>query len=71
VRLADELLEHWAPVVAGVELRTGSKGRFEVHLEGEEIFSKAKLNSFPSDGEVARILQHKLGPPPRWRPTHK
>ncbi len=61
----------WAPLLDGVELKTGSKGRFEVLIDGEEVFSKARLARFPADGEVAKVLEARLGPRPAWRPTHK
>jgi selT/selW/selH-like putative selenoprotein len=67
VSLAEELLGRWAPVLAGVELKTGSKGRFEIHIDGDEIFSKARLDRFPNKGEVVKILQARLGSPPEWR----
>ena len=40
-----------------------SKGRFEVVLDGELVFSKAALGRHAKPGEVARILVPKLGPP--------
>jgi selT/selW/selH-like putative selenoprotein len=64
-------MDRWAPVLEGVELKTGSKGRFEVHLDGEEIFSKARLDRFPANGEVVKLLAPRLGPPPQWRSDHK
>jgi selT/selW/selH-like putative selenoprotein len=64
-------MDRWAPLLDGVELKTGSKGRFEVLVDGDEVFSKARLNRFPADGEVAKLLEPKLGPPPQWRPSHK
>jgi selT/selW/selH-like putative selenoprotein len=64
-------MDRWAPVLEGVELKTGSKGRFEVHLDGEEIFSKARLDRFPAGSEVAKLLAPRLGPPPQWRSSHK
>ncbi len=69
--LAEELLGRWAPVLAGVELKTGSKGRFEIQIDGDEIFSKARLDRFPNKGEVVKILQPRLGSPPEWRPSHQ
>jgi len=71
VSLAEELLGRWAPVLAGVELKTGSKGRFEIQIDGDEIFSKARLDRFPNKGEVVKILQPRLGSPPEWRPSHQ
>ncbi len=69
--LASELMDQWAPVLAGVDLKTGSKGRFEVDLDGEHVFSKALLGRFPAPGEIAKVMRERLGPPPQWRPTHK
>jgi selT/selW/selH-like putative selenoprotein len=71
VSLAEELMDRWAPLLDGVELKTGSKGRFEVLIDGQEVFSKARLNRFPADGEVAKALETRLGPPPQWRSSHK
>ena len=69
--LGEELLSLWAPVLGGVELKTGSHGRFEVLLDGHEVFSKEKLDRFPAKGEVAKLLGEKLGNPPQWRPTSR
>lgn len=63
-------MDRWAPVLDGVELKTGSKGRFEVLVDGDEVFSKARLSRFPADGEVAKLLEPKLGSPPKWRSSH-
>jgi selT/selW/selH-like putative selenoprotein len=67
VSLATELLVRWAPILRGLELRSGSKGRFEVTLDGQLVFSKAALDRFPEDGEVPRIFEKVLGPPAPWR----
>ena len=68
--LATEILDRWAPALSDVELKTGSKGRFEVALDGEEIFSKAGLGRFPMRGEVVKLLEPRLGPAPAWRSKH-
>jgi len=64
-------MDRWAPRLDGVELKTGSKGRFEVAIDGQEVFSKARLNRFPADGEVAKLLEPNLGAPPQWRSSQK
>ncbi len=64
-------MDRWAPVLSGVELKTGSRGVFDVQVDGEKVFSKGLLNRFPADGEIAKLLTSKLGPPPHWRSTHK
>ena len=39
-----------------------SKGRFEVILDGDLIFSKASLGRHAEPGEVAAIVRERLGP---------
>jgi len=67
VSLASELLGRWAPIMRAVELRTASRGRFEVSLDGELIFSKESAGRFPNPGEVAAMFEQKLGPALDWR----
>jgi selenoprotein W-related protein len=62
VGLTDELLQGWAPVIETIELIPASKGRFEVTLDGELIFSKADLGRHANPGEVAGIVRAKIGP---------
>ncbi len=50
-----------------VSLRTGSKGRFEVTLDDQLIFSKVKLRRFPNPGEIVKLAEPGLGPPIAWR----
>jgi selT/selW/selH-like putative selenoprotein len=42
------------------ELIEGRNGVFEVHLDGEAIYSKRKTGRFPGDGEVEDLLAEKL-----------
>lgn len=65
--LADELLSGWAPIMRGVELLSGTKGRFEVTLDGEPIFSKAALGRHANPGEVAGAFERRLGKRLDWR----
>lgn len=53
----------WAPIIETIELVPASKGRFEVTLDGELIFSKASLGRHAQAGEVAGLVKSKLGPP--------
>jgi len=50
-----------------LSLRSGSKGRFEVTLDEQLIFSKAKLKRFPKPGEILALAEPTLGPPIVWR----
>lgn len=67
MRLADELLSGWAPILRGVELTSGTKGRFEVTLDGELIFSKESLQRHANAGEVSAEVERRLGPRLDWR----
>ena len=62
VGLTDELLTGWAPIIENIELVPSSKGRFEVTLDGDLIFSKAALHRHAKPGEVAAIVRDRLGP---------
>lgn len=61
------MLGAWAPIMIEVSLRTGSKGRFEVTLDDQLIFSKVKLRRFPNRGEIVALAGPILGPPIAWR----
>jgi len=50
-----------------VELKTGSKGVFEVILDGQTVFSKREEKRFPHEGELAALLEARLGPRLGWR----
>lgn len=36
----------------------GSRGIFDVTLDGRVVYSKAKARKFPDQGEVARLIQN-------------
>ena len=62
VGLTDELLQGWAPILETIELIPSSKGRFEVTLDGELVFSKATLGRHAEPGEVAALVRDRIGP---------
>jgi selenoprotein W-related protein len=62
VGLTDELLQGWAPIIETIELLPSSKGRFEVTVDGELVFSKATLGRHAEPGEVAGLVRQRLGP---------
>ena len=62
VGLTDELLTGWAPIIENIELIPSSKGRFEVTLDDELIFSKAALSRHAEAGEIAGIVRERVGP---------
>ena len=68
--LATEVLAGWAPILRAVELRSGSKGRFEVTLDGDLIFSKDALGRHANPGEIATVIEQRLGARLDWRKKH-
>ena len=46
-----------------LELISSSKGRFEVVLDGDLVFSKATIGRHAQPGEVVGILEQRIGPP--------
>jgi selenoprotein W-related protein len=62
VGLTDELLQGWAPIIETIELLPSSKGRFEVTVDGELVFSKATLGRHAEPGEVAGLVRDRIGP---------
>jgi selenoprotein W-related protein len=62
VGLTDELLTGWAPIIERIDLIPSSKGRFEVTLDDELIFSKAALGRHANPGEVAGLVRELVGP---------
>ena len=59
--MTDELLAGWAGVIESLALVPSSKGRFEVTLDDELIFSKASLGRHAEPGEVAGLVRQKIG----------
>jgi selenoprotein W-related protein len=49
-------------VIASIELLPAGKGRFEVTLDDELLFSKADLGRHAEPGEVAALVRDRIGP---------
>ena len=52
----------WAPIISDIKLVSSSKGRFEVTLDGDLIFSKASLGRHANAGEIAKMVEQRIGP---------
>jgi predicted Rdx family selenoprotein len=65
--VATEILVGWAPVLHGLELKTGTKGVFKVLADGELVFDKARVGRMPRSGEVGRLLEDRMGAALAWR----
>ena len=50
------ILEEWERAVDAVEVVPGTGGIFDVHLNGELVFTKAMLGRYPEPDEVMPLL---------------
>jgi selenoprotein W-related protein len=62
VKLHEEILLGWGPIIRSVETLPLSWGMFEVWLNDELIFSKWALERHAEDGEIVDLLREKIGP---------
>ena len=49
-------------MIADLTMLPSSKGRFEVTIDGELVFSKAALGRHAQPGEIAKLVRARLGP---------
>ena len=54
------ILEEWEELVGVVEVVPGANGIFDVHLNGELVFTKSMLGRYPQPGEVVPLLRERL-----------
>ena len=62
MRAAQDLLFHYQHVIDDLRLVTGSKGVFDVVVDGEMIFSKGVEGRHAKPGEVLERFRARLGP---------
>ena len=48
-------------MIRAVEVVPGADGIFDVHLDGELVFTKSMLGRYPQPDEVTPLLRVKLG----------
>jgi selT/selW/selH-like putative selenoprotein len=54
------ILEEWEDVVSVVEVVPGADGIFDVHVNGELVFTKSMLGRYPQPLEVVPLLRERL-----------
>ena len=59
---AQDLLFNYQHVIEELTLVTGSKGVFDVVVDGETIYSKNKTGRHAEPGEVLKLFKERLGP---------
>ena len=47
--------------MSAVEVVTGEGGIFDVHVDGDLVFTKSMLGRYPDPDDVAPLLREKLG----------
>ncbi len=57
-----DLLSNYQHVIAELTLVTGSKGVFDVAVDGESLYSKAETGRHAEDGEVLALFSDLVGP---------
>jgi selenoprotein W-related protein len=54
------VLEKWEGVIELLEVVPGSGGIFDVHLDGELVFTKSMLGRYPQPEEVLPLLRERI-----------
>jgi selenoprotein W-related protein len=62
VRTVGELLHDYQHVIEDLRLVTGSKGVFDVVVDGEVVFSKHQVGRHAKPGEVLELFRRLVGP---------
>lgn len=58
---ASDLLQNYQHVVKSLTFTTGSKGIFDVTVDGELLYSKAATGRHAESGEVLQLFTEKYG----------
>jgi selenoprotein W-related protein len=54
------VLEEWEDEVGAVEVVPGANGIFDVHVDGELVFTKSMLGRYPDPGDVLPLLRERI-----------
>ena len=57
---ADDLLSHYQHVIDRLTLVTGSKGVFDVVVDGETLYSKQAMGRHAEPGEVLELFEQRF-----------
>ena len=60
--MAQELLTTFEGELDEVALRPGSGGTFDIHLNGELLFSRSDYNRFPESKELKQLVRDLIAP---------
>jgi selenoprotein W-related protein len=62
VSTTTDLLDNYQHVIEDLTLVTGSKGVFDVRVDGELLFSKHEAGRHAEPGEVLSLFKELIGP---------
>ena len=62
MRTVADLLHDYQHVIGDLTLVTGSKGVFDVTVDGDLIYSKHAVGRHAEPGEVLRLFRERIGP---------
>lgn len=54
------ILEEWEGVIDLLEVVPGKGGIFDVHVDGELVFTKSMLGRYPQPDDVVPLLRERL-----------
>ncbi len=58
----NEIISGYQHVISELKLVMGSKGVFDVHVNGDLVFSKGELGRYPNEGELLAQVGEIVGP---------
>jgi predicted Rdx family selenoprotein len=61
VRTVHDLIHDYQHVISELTLMMGSKGVFDVEVDGELLFSKHAIGRHANDGEVLGLFRERIG----------
>jgi selenoprotein W-related protein len=55
------ILTGWGPVIRSLEVIPGTGGIFDIHLNGERIFTKSMIGRYPDPDDVLPLIRAEIG----------
>ena len=57
----DDLLSNYQHIIGSLTVVTGSKGVFDVHVDGELLYSKRQTGRHADPGEILGLFEERHG----------
>ncbi|HET6850050.1 MAG TPA: Rdx family protein [Gaiellales bacterium] len=59
--MAAKIIGGWGPLLTVLELVPGTGGIFDVHVDGELLFTKPMIGRYPDPEDVLPLLRERIG----------